>query len=229
MILDIQSRSSDSTFGSEDITDMQSWVQTAEALRREIDKIDNELTVVKNMPTSKTLGEITSFSWSVYREKDPFRPLGSVYPRLYTRGPRTIGGTMVFTIFHEHVFHELMNVGLGYYDLAGAGDFDQHMYTTMLADQIRPLDISLIFANEYGAISHMGFWGIEFFQEGGTFSIEDIYSENVLQYVARDFDPMRIAEQRIIDGQGVTPQQTASNMLAEQKILSTLQRRNPFI
>lgn len=101
----------------------------------------------------------------------------------------------------------------------------------MLADQLPPLDISLIFANEYGAISHMMFYGVEFFQEGGTFSIEDIYSENVVQYIARDIDPMRIVEQRDIDGQGITKEwaTTASKMLREKQILAHLTRRNPFI
>lgn len=229
-LLDMQLTSMDESAVNNGLINQIAYAQQDEAaIARQLQKLDDDIISRRNLPTSKVLGEITSFSWSVYREKDPFRPLGSVYPRTYTRGPRTIGGTMVFTIFHEHVFHELMNVGLGYYDALGTNDFDQHLYTTMLADQIRPLDISLIFANEYGAISHMGFWGLEFFQEGGTFSIEDIYSENVLQYVARDFDPMRTVGQRMIDGQGVTPQMTASNMLSEQIAMSTVQRRNPFI
>jgi hypothetical protein len=77
----------------------------------------------------------------------------------------------------------------------------------------------------------MGLWGVEFFQEGGTFSIEDIYSENTLQYVARDLDPMRAAGERLIDGQGVTPAWvlTATDMTISDKISGTLVRRNPFI
>jgi len=77
----------------------------------------------------------------------------------------------------------------------------------------------------------MGFWGVEFFQEGGTFSIEDIYSENVIHYVTRDIDPMRIVEQREIDGHGVSKEwnKTASTMLSENQLTSSRIRRNPFI
>lgn len=202
-----------------------------QALRAELASLDEEVAKAKNVPTSKTLGEIQTISVGSYRDKAPVRTLGSVYPRSYTRGPRSISGSMIFTIFHEHVFTELMRMGNMRYYSTGSSDFDRYTYTTMLADQLPPLDISLVFANEYGAISHMGLYGVEFFQEGMTFSIEDIYSENTIQYVARDFDPLRIVDQREIDGQGVTKSwsMTASDMLREKQIVGYRTRRNPFI
>jgi len=201
-----------------------------QALRDEIDKLDKEIKEAANIPTSKTLGEIQTISISSFRDKAPVRPLGSVYPRGYTRGPRSISGSMVFTIFHEHVFHELMKLSMRYYS-TGSSDFDRYTYTTMLIDQLPPIDISLIFANEYGAISHMGLYGVEFFQEGMTFSIEDIYSESTVSYVARDFDPLRILSQKEITSQGVSKQwkNTASDMLREKQIVAYRTRRDPFI
>lgn len=207
-------------------------LERLQILDKEIRLANNQVEGLQSIPTSKTLAEIQTFSWGIFREKDPVRTLGSVYPRAYTRGPRSIAGSMIFTVFHEHVFHELMKLNLRYYN-TGTSDFDRYAYTTMLSDQLPPIDISFIFANEYGSISHMGLYGVEFFQEGGTFSIEDIYTENTLQYVAKDIDPMRIVEQREIDGQGITKQwtKTASDMLREKKVMSnaTAYRRNPFI
>lgn len=143
----------------------------------------------------------------------------------------TIGGSMIFTVFHQHVLHELLALNLGMFS-TGTSDHDNFRYSTNLADQVPPIDISLVFANEYGAISHMGIWGLEFVQEGGTFSIEDIFSESQVQYVARDLDPMRLVNSRKIDSQGVTTQwtKTASNLLYEQQGLTEhLRRRDPFI
>jgi hypothetical protein len=220
-----------STRNSMDTQQFVTAIGRLEALRAELAEIDEQTAEIKNLPTTKTLGEITSFSWSVHRDKGPYRTLGRTYPKTYTRGPRTIAGTMIFTVFHEHVLHELLRLHLGYYS-TGTSDFDKYTYTTMLVDQLPPLDISLIFANEYGAISHMGFWGIEFFQEGGTFSIQDIFSENVLQYVARDFDPLHVVGKRVIDGAGVTDNwhDTASSMLVnEAQAIAHLTRRNPYI
>lgn len=208
-----------------------SHIEKLQALRNELEGLDEEIAGANSLPTSKTIGEIQTISIGSYRDKAPVRTLGSVYPRSYTRGPRSISGSMIFTIFHEHVFTDLMRLGNMRYYSTGSSDFDNYTYTTMLADQLPPIDISLVFANEYGAQSHMGLYGVEFFQEGMTFSIEDIYSENTLQYVARDFDPLRIIDQREIDGQGVSKNwsNTASQMLREKQLVSYRTRRNPFI
>ena len=192
---------------------------------------ENNYTDFMNGPTSIVLGEVQSISWSIFREKVPVRTLGSVYPRAYTRGPRTIGGTLVFTIFHKHVLHELLENNFKYYS-TGTTDYDKQQYTSMLIDQLPPLDISLVFANEYGAVSHMGIYGIDFNQEGGTFSIEDIFSESVVQYTARDLDPMKVVQTAIHTPQGITNEwtKTASQLMAdEEDLYGHLNRRNPFI
>lgn len=187
---------------------------------------------LRHGPTSKVLAEAATFSWSTFREKDPVRTLGSVYPRGFTRGPRSISGTIVFTVFYEHVLHEVMKLNLRYKS-TGVTDNDQFQQTTMLPDQLPPLDISLVFANEYGASSQMGVYGMEFFQEGAAVSIEDLYTESTLSYVARDFDPMRSVSQRTIDSKGVTNgyESTASDMLRTKDALQNghLYRRDPFI
>lgn len=201
-------------------------------LEEEIRSYDEEIQNIQSSPTTKTLAEAQSFSWSIYREKDPVRTLGSVYPRAFTRGPRSVSGTMIFTVFYEHVLHEVMKLNLRYHS-TGTSDIDVYQQTTMLPDQIPPLDLTLIFANEYGAISTMGFYGVEFFQEGGTFSIEDIYSESTISYVARDIDPMRAVGQRQIDSRGIADgwADTATDMLRTKQAMQhgEIYRRNPFI
>jgi hypothetical protein len=195
--------------------------------------LDSELSTYNNLPTTKVLGELQTISYSVFREKAPVRTLGSVYPRGFVRGGRTIAGTMVFTIFHRHALHELLQeLNLGMYN-TGTSDHDKHHYSTNMVDQLPPIDLSLLFANEYGAISYMGIYGVEFVQEGATFSIEDIFSENVVQYVARDLDPMREAGFRKVDAHGVTDEytKTASGLLYEKQDFNKEleRRRNPYI
>jgi hypothetical protein len=200
-------------------------------LTSELDTISEETYSLRDLPTSKVLGEVQSVSWSIFREKAPFRSLGSIYPKSYVRGPLTVGGTMIFTLFNKHVLHELLGLNLRMYN-TGTSDFDNYKDTTNLIHQLPPLDFSFVFANEYGAVSHMGLWGVDFVQEGGTFSIEDIFSETVVQYVARDIDPIRLAGRRKINNQGVTKAwtDTASDlMLKEQNNYAYRTRRNPFI
>lgn len=200
------------------------------AINDEIQRLEDEKSTLGDLPTSKVLGEISTISWSIFREKAPVRTLGSVYPRSFCRGPRTIGGSMIFTVFHKHALHEILNLGVNAYN-TGTTDIDSYQYTTNLADQLPPLDLTLIFSNEYGALSTMGIYGVEFLQEGSTFSIEDIYSENVIQYVARDLDPLRVISEREVVRSGLSPvwSTTASNLHKDKDGLhETIVRRNPF-
>ena len=200
------------------------------ALQAELMDLDKQEENIKNLPTSKKLAELHTLSWSTFRENAPVRTLGSIYPRSIVKGSRTIAGSMIFTIFHQHVLHEILSLNLGIYN-TGTSDHDPYRNSTNLPDQLPPLDISIVFANEYGAVSHMGLYGVQFFQEGATFSIEDIFSESVLQYSALDIDPIRVVGTKELDNKGVTNiWTTTASQLPYQKDnpVSHRTRRNPF-
>ncbi len=155
---------------------------------------------------TKVLAECQTLSISTYREKYPVRSLSSVYPKSFTRGPRTIAGSMVFTVFDKNVLYELLD--------ADGTDYDaENSFTSALIDQLPPFDITVSFANELGQMSRMAILGVEFVSEGQTMSIQDMFIENTTQWVARDIDPMtnigkakRDANNRIVgqDIAGVT-------------------------
>jgi hypothetical protein len=166
---------------------------------------------------------------SIFREKAPVRTLGSVYARSYTRGSRTISGTMIFTIFHQHVLTEILTLNLPYKS-TGTTDEDMFRYTSTMSDQLPPLDISLLFANEYGALSIMTIYGLEFFQEGSTFSVHDLYSENVMQWVARDIDLMRVLSESRLNLDSLKDTQMGDRLTASQLLTEeTVRNRNQFI
>jgi hypothetical protein len=194
---------------------------------QELMSLEAELQKLESIPVTKVLGEVQTISWSIFREKSPVRPLGSVYPRGFTRGPRTIAGTMVFTMFYKHVLHEFLEANLAVYS-SGTSDYDLQQNTATLPDQLPPLNLGFVFANEYGAISYMGIYGVEFVQDGGTFSIEDILSENVVQYVARDIDPMSHVQNAMRNKSGPTNAWTADASSLLQDKFNTIERRDAF-
>ena len=57
-------------------------------------------------------------------------------------------------------------------------------------DQLPPLDFMLVFNNEYGAMSRMVIYGVEFMNEGQVMSVQDLMTENSVNYMARYFSPM---------------------------------------
>ncbi len=129
------------------------------------------------------LGNIETFSYSLFREKNPVRTLGRIYPKGYTLGQRSCAGSIVFITFDQHPLYSLFNFFNERTD-------STHRFSSPLSDDIPPFDIMLIFGNEYGAKSIIRLYGVELFQEGGVFSINDIYSECTVEYLAKDMDPM---------------------------------------
>jgi hypothetical protein len=136
----------------------------------------------ENVPVTKVLAEAQTLSISVFRDKAPVRSLGSIYPKGFTRGPRQIGGSLVFTVFDKDVLYEFL--------AANPSDFDGNRNTSAVLDQLPPVDIIVAFASELGSVSRMALYGVEFMSSGQMMSIEDMMTENTVEYIARDFDPM---------------------------------------
>lgn len=134
----------------------------------------------------KKLADLQTLTFSTHREKFPVRTLGRVGAKGYTRGPRTIGGTMIFTVFDKAVLAEML---VGDY-ISEVGQDQIGAFGAVLIDQIPPFDITVLFANETGSISRLAIYGVELVNEGQTMSIEDLMTENVVNYVARHIQPM---------------------------------------
>lgn len=144
------------------------------------------------------------------------------------RGPRTISGSMITTVFHRHVFQELIEIME--YRSTGVGAWDRFRWTTGLGDQLPPLDISIKFANEYGNLSWMGLFGVEFVNEGMTMSSEDLFLEGTHTYVARDIDLIRnVANRPLGRNRGVGQVLTGEALLQADLNTRLAKRRNTFI
>lgn len=196
---------------------------TLDSLQAAQDRQDS-LAKQKSDVTTKVLAEAQTLSMSSYRDKQAVRACGSVYPKGFTRGPRQIAGSLIFTVFNQHVLYEFLE--------ADPSDFDGVRYTSAILDQLPPVDITIAYANEYGSISRMTIYGVEFLSEGQTMSIEDLLTENVVQYVARDYDPMRAVSQRSIDVNSAKFQsdsmKRASDLIFEEDFQAYKGQVNPF-
>lgn len=125
------------------------------------------------------LGELSTISYSIHRENVPVRTLGHVSPIAFTKGPRTIAGSMIFTVFNQYAFYRLEQ---------WASVMNQGLYP--LADMLPPFDVIITMTNEYGAASKMRIQGITIIDEGQTMSIEDLVTEQTYQYMARGLTPL---------------------------------------
>src|SRR5574344_1115530 len=126
----------------------------------------------------KVIGTLQTVTYSIHNEKTPVRCLGDMNPKGYVFGPRTIAGTLIFTVFNKHWAKEMIEEYLGH------EDSNAHMLT----DEFPPLNITVSCANEYGAKARLAIYGVTFVNEGQVMSINDVYTENTYQFFATDVD-----------------------------------------
>ncbi len=129
------------------------------------------------MPGSSpvVIGSLTTISYSMYRNKKPVINIGRTNINGVTRGSRIFAGTMIFTLINQHWLKELQEQ-LDW--LEG--------YNELKVDELPLFDIMIVSANEYGNAVTMFIYGIDFTDEAQTISVEDLFTENVFSFVARD-------------------------------------------
>lgn len=143
-------------------------------------KLNSSATISTNnqAPSLVTeLGSIYSYNYSVFREKVAVRTLGRVHPKGYTRGQRTIAGNMIFSVLRDHELLSIANASRG-----------EEPFT--MIDQIEPFNVILAFANEYGSMSAMHFFGVELSTESQDMSIDNILITNNMTFYCQDMLPM---------------------------------------
>ena len=201
--------------------------KTLHTLRQTLQSLMDKIHVLRSgmeSNPSKVLAEIQTLSLSSHRGKSPVRAFGTTYAKAYARGARTLAGSMIFAVFNEHVLYRFLE--------AHASDFDGENFSSALLDQLPPIDITVAFANEYGSVSRLAIYGVEFVNEGQTMSIEDIMTENVVNYVARDYDPMRAVAHRKLDAGGILMSEwqgkKGSDLIMEDEFQNTKDMLDPF-
>lgn len=130
------------------------------------------------------VGEAQTLSYSLFRPMEPVYALGSAKPRGFVRGPRTIAGSIIFTVFDRNV---LLDKFYNAYEKVKAECTDRAYQT----DELPPFDIHAVFMNEYGMSAHLVIHGVYISSEGQVMSIEDMITENTMQYVATDITLMQ--------------------------------------
>ncbi len=141
-----------------------------------------DITAVIVLPGTQSpivLGELQTISYSIHRENTPVRHLGHTNISGFVKGPRTIAGSMIFTVFDSYAFYRIKE----YRDLMRKGVY-------ALSDMLPPFDIVLTFANEYGMFSNMKIFGVTIVDEGATMSVDDLITESTYTFMARGIQPI---------------------------------------
>jgi len=112
--------------------------------------------------------ELQTLTVSSARSVHPVRRIGEVAPATYTRGARTIAGTMIFTTLFRDAFADI------YQKSVEDGETDLENF---FVDQIPKFNMLVSAANEYGESASSVLTGIHLTNFGTTLSIDDMYTE----------------------------------------------------
>jgi len=134
----------------------------------------------------RKLGEAATISYSVFRENKPVRGLGQTNIKGITKGPRTIAGSIIFVVFDRAVMKDLL-------DAITIGELGH----PTLVDQLPPIDLFVVCSNEYGAVSRLVLSGVEFMNEGQVMSVHDLYTENTVNFQAREIETLEALDRNL--------------------------------
>lgn len=135
-----------------------------------------------------SLNSIQTISVSVFRDKVPVRAIGFTNVQGHTRGVRTIAGSMIFAILNDHPFWELVknySYEWSYDRYAGQASASQ-VGRNIYSDIIPPFNIVIAYQNELGSAAVLELIGVDITNDGLVTSIEDLLTEDTMQYRARD-------------------------------------------
>jgi len=124
-----------------------------------------------------TLGQLTTISYSIYREKKPVVTLDRINVAGYTRGPRFIAGSLVFDVYNKSFAN----------DIISKIDYLKD-YGPIKADELPLFDILIVGGNEYGYTNKMKIYGCEIGDESQVIDVNQIITNNKFTFAARDID-----------------------------------------
>lgn len=119
------------------------------------------------------LGSLYSITYSSFREKHAVRTLGRVSAKDYTRGQRTIAGSMNFAIFQSHELMDFLKTG-------------PNAKQIVLLDQLPKFNLMFIMINEYGGASILHLFNVTISTESQQTSVDDLALMNQVTFYAED-------------------------------------------
>ena len=130
----------------------------------------------------KVFADLQTISISSTRSVSPIRVFGKSSPIAYTRGARTIAGSLVFATIRKDPFNDVAD--------ASIAESYINASTSLIADQLPPFSIIITASNELGAVALQAVHGVTITNYGTTYSVDDLYTETTYTYVATDVVPL---------------------------------------
>jgi hypothetical protein len=192
-----------------------------ESLR--VDQADEDYNIITTKEGDAFIDNMASLqtmSISSTRDHKAARRLGESDPFDYSRGSRTVAGSLVFAQIYGDAFRKFAE-SVSMYNAQSAKDSRNYS-----ADALPPFNVILNAQNESGGAMFGVVRGIRITNTGSSFGIHDLYTEQVYSFVAEAYRPLDSLKERLSKTLSVTDaNQTFGSLLyseASQHILNEL-------
>jgi hypothetical protein len=158
---------------------------------------DVEAYIIQGNETYK-LNSLSTISFQVNEMRNPVRRLGFAIPVGFTKAIRTIAGTLVLTVLKDHPLAFLKKATESEQNAVKTqcvnGDSERSGSLSILNNQ--SFDLLLIYQSE----GHKSFYsefkikGISLISQSMVTSVNDMVTEMVFQFMAKDFDDFKLIE-----------------------------------
>ncbi len=147
---------------------------------------------------------VVGLTVSVTREKVPVYTMGNKNPRSISRGKRSLAGSVQMQVFDREPMYELMqDENHQFYahgdDINWLTNLKNNPFKSAVQtnepvqvvktparylDEMLPVDITIVMANEYGNLGWGAIVGVEFINEATSYSMDDASTQTATTYLA---------------------------------------------
>lgn len=120
-------------------------------------------------------GELSTISYSFYRDKFPVRAIGFTRAKGYTKGSRTVAGSLIFKLIDFSAINRFANVL-----------YDNIKGLSIMPDELPPFSIDITFVNEYGENTKQSVLGIEIAEGNQIITVDQLTISEQFSFVAQD-------------------------------------------
>ena len=120
-------------------------------------------------------GELSTISYSFYRDKFPVRAVGFTRAKGYTRGARTVAGSLIFKLIDYSAINKFVNVL-----------YDDVNNLSVMPDELPPFSVDITFANEYGENTKQSIISIEIVEGNQIITTDQLTISEQYSFVAQD-------------------------------------------
>lgn len=142
------------------------------------------LVQIPRATTPYELGTLSQLSIQSHRDKFPVTGLGRQHVRGFTRGHRTVAGTLCFSSLDRHGLTRVAET----LSPASSGSL---ILEVLQLDELPPFDITVVMVNEYGEAQFTGLLGVEVLDSGVNLTIDDLALNTTYSYMAQRWVPLQ--------------------------------------